>query len=119
LRAEEKNGASRLEAPIRERSRRVRCRAPGDGGNVDGLPTISGFASDLDIWFLAEQVAQSIPDDGSRRFPSWSGWVGDAVADAGRGGDDGRVAELAAQPPDGDGDRVGERVGLLVPDALQ
>src|SRR6266699_5156862 len=43
----------------------------------------------------------------------------DAVADAGGGADDGRVAELAAQAADGDRYRVGERVGLLIPDLLE
>jgi hypothetical protein len=47
------------------------------------------------------------------------GLAGDAVADAGGGGDDRRVAELAAQAADGDRDRVGERVGLFVPDLLK
>ena len=33
------------------------------GGDVCRLPAISGFADNLDVWSLAEQVAQSIPDD--------------------------------------------------------
>jgi len=45
--------------------------------------------------------------------------AGDAVADAGGGGDNRRFAQLAAQPPDGDRDGVGERIGLLVPDLLE
>ncbi len=29
----------------------------------DRLPAVPGFADDLDVWFLAEQVAQPVPDD--------------------------------------------------------
>jgi hypothetical protein len=43
----------------------------------------------------------------------------DPVPDPRRGKDDRGIAELAAQPADGNGDRVGERVGVLVPDLLQ
>jgi hypothetical protein len=35
----------------------------GGRDDVDRLPAVSGFADDVDIWFLAEQVAQSVPDD--------------------------------------------------------
>jgi len=41
-------------------------------------------------------------------------WVCDAVADAGDGLDERRVAEFAAEPADGDLDGFGERVGVLV-----
>ena len=35
----------------------------GGGDDVHRLPAVSGFAGDLDVWLLAEQVAQSVPDD--------------------------------------------------------
>src|SRR6266496_4055534 len=35
----------------------------GGGDDVYRLPAVSGFAGDLDVWFLAEQVAQPLPDD--------------------------------------------------------
>ena len=37
------------------------------------------------------------------------------VSDVGDGADDGGFAEFAAEPADGDGDDVGEGVGMLVP----
>src|SRR5215470_849196 len=36
---------------------------PGGGDDVYRLPAVPGFAGDLDAWFLAEQVTQSLPDD--------------------------------------------------------
>jgi len=35
----------------------------GGGDDGDRLPAVAGFARDLDVRFLAEQVAQSVPDD--------------------------------------------------------
>src|ERR1700730_1721760 len=35
----------------------------GGGDDVHRLPAVSGLADDLDVWFLAEQVAQPLPDD--------------------------------------------------------
>src|ERR1700746_2899018 len=35
----------------------------GGGDDVNSLPAVSGFAYDLNVWFLAQQVAQSVPDD--------------------------------------------------------
>src|SRR5580693_3735257 len=35
----------------------------GSGDHVDRLPAISGLAGDVNLWFLAEQVAQPVPDD--------------------------------------------------------
>ncbi len=35
----------------------------GGGDDVYRLLAVSGFAGDLDVWFLAEQVAQPVPDD--------------------------------------------------------
>ena len=43
----------------------------------------------------------------------------DAIADARDRLDDGRVAELAPQGHDAHAHGVGERVGVLVPDALE
>src|SRR6266545_4706804 len=43
----------------------------------------------------------------------------DAVAHPGRGGDDRWHPQLAPEPPDGHGDGVGERVGVLVPDLFE
>jgi hypothetical protein len=36
---------------------------PSGGHDVDRLPAVSGFADDLNAWFLAEQVAQPVSDD--------------------------------------------------------
>jgi hypothetical protein len=33
----------------------------GGGDDVNRLPAVSGFAGDLNVWFLAEQVAQPVP----------------------------------------------------------
>ena len=35
----------------------------GGGDDVHRLPAVSGLADDLDVWFLAEQVAQPLPDN--------------------------------------------------------
>src|SRR5215469_1046777 len=35
----------------------------GGGDDVYGLAPVSGLAGNLDIWFLAQQVAQSVADD--------------------------------------------------------
>ena len=35
----------------------------GGGDDVERLPAFSGFADDLDVRLLAEQVAQPVPDD--------------------------------------------------------
>src|SRR5579872_586459 len=50
---------------------------------------------------------------------SRSGRLRDAVADAGGGVDDVGRAQLASEPGDGDLDRVGERVNVLVPRLLE
>jgi hypothetical protein len=58
----------------------------GGGDDVYRLPAVSGFAGDLDVWFLAEQVAQPVadeavvvgdhhPDTGDRRSPSPPGRI--------------------------------------------
>jgi hypothetical protein len=73
----------------------------------------------LDLGWAALGVsgsAQAVAMNGAViRYLGWR----DAVADAGCGADDGGSAELAAQPSDGNGDGIGERVGVFVPDLFE